>query len=222
MRGLKTGLLVALTLTAALAVASPAYATVNFTDSQANASPWWSPIGNTIDSSVTGFSASLSFIIPGAGAVTCIVQFSGYVPQTHTQMKITSVIFNNCTSNMGTVSAVFSPVNSLTPWLLHLTTFLFPPSAAGTLNIPANSTISIMRTLMGRQCSITIPAQSIRFTWTNRTKSLVFGDPTVSFTGAPAGNPLCPLVGTRMQVAGVFTLRPDTVEDNLLVTLMSP
>ncbi|HEY6779405.1 MAG TPA: hypothetical protein VI111_00535, partial [Thermoleophilaceae bacterium] len=178
MKGLKTGVLVALTLTVALATASPAYATVAFTDSQANASPWWNPIGDTIQSSVTGFAANLSFVVPGAGAVTCMVRFSGYVPQTHTQMRITNVQFRNCTSDMGTVSGVGSPVNSQTPWLLHLTTFLFPPSATGTLNIPAVSPISIVRTWMGMQCDITIPAQSIRFTWTNPTTSLVFNDPT--------------------------------------------
>ena len=219
MRGLKTGVLVALTLAVTMVAAAPAYATVAFTDSQANASPWWNPIGNTVNSSVTGRAMSLSFVVPGAGAVTCMVQFSGYVPVTHTQIRINGVSFRNCISDMGTVSAVQSPVNSQTPWLLHLTTFAFPPSAAGTLNIPPNSPISIFRTLNGVQCDITIPGQSIRFTWTNNNTSLVVSDPTVSFRGT--GAPLCPAAGTRMQVFGMFTVRPDTNADNLNVTLNS-
>ena len=219
MRGLKTGVLVALMLAATMVAASPAHATVAFTDSQANASPWWNPIGNTVNSSVTGRAINLSFVIPGAGAVTCMVGLSGYVPQTHTQMRIGRVAFNGCTSNMGTVSAVQSPVNSPTPWLLHLTTFVFPPSATGTLNIPPNSPISIIRTLNGVQCDITIPGQSIKFTWTNINTSLAIGDPTVVFRGT--GAPLCPAAG-RMQVTSMITLHPDTSADNLDVTLVSP
>jgi hypothetical protein len=220
MRELKTGVLIALTLALTVATAGPAFATVQFTDSQSNSSPWWTPIGSTVNSSVTGKAASMSFIVPGAGAVTCAVQFSGYVPATHTQIRINDVQFRTCTSDMGTVSGVTTPVNSLTPWLLHVRTFV-APSASGTLNIPFNSPISIIRTMLGRSCDITLPAQSIRFSWTNATTSLVFNDATISYRGV-SGNPLCPPMGTRLQVTSTFTVRPDTSADNLDVTLMSP
>ena len=222
MRAFKSGVLLALTLALAVAAAGPAYATVQFTDSQSNSSPWWTPIGNTVNSSVTGKATNMSFVIPGAGAVTCMVQFSGYVPVTHTQIRIGSVAFSRCTSDMGTVSGVSTPVNSLTPWLLHLTDFTAPPSARGSLNIPFNSPISIIRTMAGRSCDITLPAQSIRFTWTNTTTSLVINDPTISYRGSTAGDPLCPPVGTRLQITSTFTVLPDTRADNLNVTLVSP
>jgi hypothetical protein len=218
MKGLKSGVFVVLALAVMLASASPAYATVQFTNSQANASPWWTPIGDTVQSSVTGKAPSISFVIPGVGAVTCWSTFSGYVPSTHTQMNITFIDFYNCTWPGGTVSAVMTPVNSLTPWVAHLTTFLFPPSATGTINIPPVSPLSIYLTSAGQQFNVTIPAQSIRFTWTNNTTSLVINDPTVSFNGTPPAPP----AGTKLQITGMYTVKTDTLTDTIDVTLMSP
>jgi hypothetical protein len=189
MKAVRSGALVALLLALALAVAAaPAHATVIHTDSQTNSSPWWDPIGNTVDSWVTGKSASISLVIPGAGAVTCTSTFSSYVPTTHTQMTLFEIDFETCVSDKGTVSSVTTTVNSPTPWKIHLTDFTFPPSAAGTVNIAANSPISIKRTDNGKDCDITIPGQSVRFTWTNNNTSLVINDATVSFTGN--GDPL--------------------------------
>jgi hypothetical protein len=217
MKGLKSGVLVALALAVLLATAGPAAATVMATSSQANSSPWWDPIGNTVNSSVTGKAPSVSFVIPGIGAVTCMVQFSGYVPVTHTKLNITGIKFGGCTWPGGTVSAVTADAHSLTPWVAHLTTFLFPPSATGTINIPPVSPLSIFLTTMGQQFNVTIPGQSIRFTWTNNTTSLVINEPTVSFTGtAPA-----PPMGTKLQIIGTFTVLPDTAADTLNVTLNS-
>ena len=202
---------------AVMAVAPVAQATVMFTNSQANSSPWWDPIGDTVQSSVTGKAPTVSFVIPGVGAVTCMSQFSGYVPATHTQLKITGIQFFNCFGPGGVAVPVTTPVNSLTPWALHLTTFLFPPSAIGTLNIPPNSPISMQVPVGGQVATVTIPGQSIRFTWTNNTTSLVINDPTVSFNGtAPA-----PPMGTKLQIIGTWTVLPDTKTDNLNVTLMS-
>ena len=218
MKGLRNGVFVVLAFTMVLATAGPAHATVQFTHSQVNASPWWDPIGDTVQSSVTGKAPSISFVVPGVGAVTCWSTFSGYVPATHTQLKITYIDFYNCTWPGGTVSFVWTPVNSVTPWVAHLTTFLFPPSAAGTINIPPNSPLSMQLTSAGMPIDVTVPAQSIRFTWTNNTTSLVINDPTVSFNGTPPVPPM----GTKLQIMGMYTVRPDTVTDTINVTLMSP
>jgi Tfp pilus assembly major pilin PilA len=220
MNGFKRCVLVAAMVAAVLAtVAGPAYATVANTSSVTNSAPWWAPIGNTVNSRVTGKAPSLSFVVPGAGAITCPTQFSGYVPVTHTKLNITGVQFGNCTSTMGTISAAETPVNSVTPWVAHVTFLDSSGSATGTINIPTNSHISIHRTQMGMQCDLTIPEQSIRFTWTNDLTSMTINEPTVSFTGNGGG--LCPPVGTTMQMIGTFTLLPDTVTDNLNVVAVS-
>jgi hypothetical protein len=216
MKGLKGGLFALLAVVILLVSAVPAHATATATNSLANASPWWDPIGDTTQSSVTGSALSISFAIPGVGAVTCSSKFSGYVPSTHTQLNITGIIFSTCTG--GNVRRVFTPVNSVTPWVAHLTTFLSPPSATGTINIPPNSPLTLLLTQNGLQFNVTVPGQSIRFTWTNNTTSLVINDPTVSFNGRPPAPP----VGTKLQVTGIYAVRTDTPNDTINVTLISP
>jgi hypothetical protein len=230
MKALTRCALVALVVAGALAViAPPAFATGLNTGSVNNVGPFFTPIGNTDNSSSTFIGPRVDFsgvTRGGAGVtVTCESGMSGYVPNTHTRVLITDLAYNGCISNIGNVSFALSDATSANPYTLHVTSTFggVANSWSTTLNIPMGQRISINITLGGgRFCGITIGPQSIKATDTDAGRTLVFADPTVRFildAGSDVVN--CPDPARNLTLTGTYGFRPDTPADPFRSTLGS-
>jgi hypothetical protein len=223
MKAIRLGALVALLLiTAAVVLASPAFATPNITASSGTVNgesahragavaPFITPSGDTIRSSITFTGTGSSFRI-GSFSVTCVVTGSGYVTVTHTQVRITTISFTGCTDTFGGRPTVDSScANSVTPWFLHVKT-LNAGSSTGTVNI---CRVSILLTSPVR-CTYTVGPQSVDVTFTNTDTSLTVNDASVANTLDAGSSGLCPTGAADQR--GVITARTDTRTDDLRVT----
>jgi hypothetical protein len=228
MKALTRGVLVALVLACALAVvAPPAFATGMNTASINNTGPFFTPVGNTRDSKSTFVAGRVDFSgLNGMGAavtVTCRSQMSGYVPETHTRVRMTAVGFGGCVTNIGVVSFVNVTVSSQNPFTLHVTSEAGSGSWNTTLGIPMGQHISINITLgEDRFCGITIATQSIRAVDTDVARTLALSDPTVTFVLDAGSDPeLCPDPARTLTVIGTYMFAPDTENDDFGSTLLS-
>ncbi len=225
MKALRISGLLGLTLIALAVIAAPALATPNTTGSGATA-PFWTPIGNTTNSSFTADTTRLNFsAVSGDGVttfdVTCMATLDAYVPQTHTRALVTSFIPGPCTSSTFPTADVFwiAPANSDAPYALHLTQRVAANSWRGTLSIPQTGDMTIWAIDNNRTvCRFRIPAQSVRFVDTDATTSFVFNDPTVSFINDAAADPSCPDPARTGTIGSTFTFSSDTAGDNLRST----
>jgi hypothetical protein len=228
MAPLRNGLLLALVvLSAAVVVASPAFATPNLTASSGTgvATPFITPITSTT-SPFTARSTSVRLTIDSVRAtVTCNpAQMSGYVAATHTQAKVTSVSFGNgrgrsCTVTTpfgsGTVDRDYISCNatSARPWSLHIRR-QFPGSFTswdGTLNATTSCSF-VVTAPRGSSCDITIPAgQSISARYTNEFSLLEF-DATSSFQVRVRNISGCLIADATYAatLTGIYPVRPDT------------
>jgi hypothetical protein len=222
MNPLKGGILVALVLLCALAVVgAPAFATVANTTSVMNVGPFFTPIGNTDNSSSTFASPRVDFSAVAFDGrvvtVTCVAGASGYVPNTHTRVLITAMGFGGCVPSIGAGAMVRTSATSATPFGWHVTStvVMTPASWFTTLAIPAGQNISIVINLGGgRFCGMTIGQQSIKATDTNVTRTVVFNDPTIRFILDAGSDPvLCPDPARTITMTGTYTYRPDTAAD---------
>jgi hypothetical protein len=228
MRALTRCALAALVVAFALATIAPAaFATGVNTTSVMNVGPFFTPIGNTVNSSSTFVGPRIDFsALNAAGAavtVTCESGMSGYVPNTHTHVLITNLAFNRCVSNIGVVSFAIADATSMNPYGLHVTSTFggVPNSWSTTLAIPMGRRISINITLGGgRFCGITIGPQSIKASDTDVARTLVFADPTVRFILDAGSDPVnCPV--SPFTMTGAYRFRPDTAADAFRSTLAS-
>jgi hypothetical protein len=205
-------------------VVPPAFATSMNTASINNTGPYFTPVGNTRDSKSTFVAGRVDFSgLNGMGAavtITCRSQLSGYVPETHTRLRMTNVGFGGCVSSAGTVSFVNVTVSSQNPFTLHVTSEAGRDSWNTTLGIPMGQHISINITLgENRFCGITIATQSIRATDTDVARMLVFRDPTVTFALDAGSDPdLCPDPARALTMTGTYMFSPDTANDDFRST----
>jgi hypothetical protein len=229
MRALRSGGLLALALFVLAVVAAPALATPGTTASSAQG-PYWTPIGNTRDSSFTATSSRLNFSgVSGDGVttfdLTCMARMEAYVPVTHTRALVTSLLPGPCTSPTFPTADIFwfATADSVTPFALHLTARVAANSWSGTLSIPMGGgmTIWVIDNAM-TLCRFSIPAQSLRFVDTDVTTSFVINDSTVVFRNdVMAQDMSCPDPGRTATIGSTFTFRPQTATDNLRSTAAS-
>ncbi len=227
MNPLKRGVLVALVLLCALAVVSaPAFATVANTTSVMNVAPFFTPIGNTDNSSSTFASPRIDFSAVAFDGrvvtVTCVANASGYVPNTHTRVLITAMGFGGCRPSIGVAATVTTTATSATPFGWHVTSTVVmnPNSWFTTLTVPGGQNISITINLGGgRFCGMTIGPQSIKATDTNAGRTVVVADPTIRFVLDAGSDPvLCPNPARTITMTGTYTYRPDTAADRFRST----
>ena len=222
----KTGILVVLLLVTALAtVAVPAFATPFFTISTGSrpVSPFYTPIGNTTTSTISGSSSDWRFSSAAPLGVVVTIsctdsKMTGYVPITHTNGNVTSLTIATCRSSIGGRVTVTTTASSARPWFLHMSTVRLG-SSEGVLEIPPGGSANI-RTDSPR-CTITVGPQSIDDSFTNANTSLVVNDTSMAFTLAAGDSFLCPIPGTPATQTGTYTLRPATARDDLRVTATS-
>jgi hypothetical protein len=222
------GLLALALLVAIAAVAGPAVATPNTTGSSADP-PYWTPIGNTVNSSFTATSMRFDFsALSGDGVttfgVTCQTRLTAYVPQTHTRALVTELLPQPCSSPTFPGAQVFVGTNasSVTPFGLHLRNRVAANSWGGTFAIPngGNITIWVVDGAM-TLCRVQIGAQSFRFVDTDVTTSIVINDSTAIFSNTVANDISCPDPAGTGTLAGAFTFRSQTATDNLRSTAAS-
>jgi hypothetical protein len=231
-KAMRGSALVALILVAALAIiVSPAFATTLNTDSSVgNASPFITPSTNT-RSLYTGRSTDTQLTLPTLGStVMCREsQVSGYASTTHTQIRLTSVSFGNvadprnCTVRpAGTVDVqpITCTATSRDPWHLHVRrNDTVNRSASGTVNLTSSCTVRI--TIGGRAITISVDAnQSCRPNAAGASNTYTYRGPTGSITVNCVV--LATLTGavrasTNSTFTGVYTVRPDTRTDPILV-----
>ena len=226
MSALRIGGLIALAVVVATAVvAAPALATPNGTGSSAQA-PYWTPIGNTRDSSFDATSMRLDFSA-GSGdgmttfGVTCQARLQAYVPMTHTRALVTSLLPVFCSSPTFPGAQVFwtTTADSVTPFELHLRQRVAANSWGGTFSIPFGGDMTIWVVDGGRTvCRFHIGAQSFRFLDTDVATSFIVNDSTVVFRNDAAASMSCPDPARAGTLAGTFTFRPQTATDNLRST----
>lgn len=226
MKAPRIGGLLAIALIALAVVAAPALATPNTTGSGATA-PFWTPIGNTTDSSFTADTTRLNFsAVSGDGVtsfdLTCMATFDAYVPQTHTRALITSFIPGPCTSPTFPTADVFwiIPATSETPYALHLTQRVAANSWRGTLSTSPNAdmTIWVIDNAM-TICRFSFPAQSFRFVDTDANTSIALNDSTATFRNdATPASMSCPDPARTGTIGSTFTFSSDTDGDNLRST----
>ncbi len=205
-------------------LASPALATPT-TTSLANSAPFSTPIGDTVNSSYLGSSAAVTF---SALRITCPSNYTDYVPSTHTRALITQLRFGDgatsCNSDLGVLSAtVRTRAGSTTNYPLHATSMVARSATSwnGTIEILAGSEISLSAVdALGRRCSFTLGAQSIRVVGTTAAASIALNDPTVRFNSDAGQSVGCPASGT-MTVTGTYTYRPRTTRDSVRMTVAS-
>ncbi len=230
MNPLKRGVLAALVLVCALGVVSaPAFATGANTTSVANVAPFFTPIGNTDNSSSTFTSPRVDFSVVGLDGrlitVTCRAAASGYVPQTHTRFFFTTMTFAGCRSNLGVATTVTTTATSMTPFGWHVTAPV--PGVANswftTLIVPGGQSISIVITLgAGRFCGATIGPQSIKAIDTDAARTMAINDPTVRFVLDAGSDPVvCPDPARTITIRGTYGYTPDTQNDAFRSTAAS-
>ena len=230
MKALRSGGILALALLVlAVVVAAPALATPATTNSSAQG-PFWTPIGNTRDSSFTAQAASINFSsVSGDGVTTfdlaCPATLEAYVPMTHTRALVTSLLPGICTSPTFPTADIFwtTTANSVTPFALHLTSRPAANSWGGMLSIPMGGGMTIWVIDNARTiCRFSIPAQSLRFVDTDVATSFVINDSTVVFRNdVMAQDMSCPDPGRTATISSTFTFRPQTATDNLRSTAAS-
>ncbi len=229
MKAFRSGMLVALVLVSAVVVvASPAFATPNITASSGTraVAPFITPIGDSARSNIIGTSTDSRF---SAGAIVrCrTARVGGFIGATHTQATITSVTFGdgragNCDATSGGFSGVVrnggdsrgqldsidGGATTTRPWFLHVRRFTAADnSSSGTINI---NRFQFTVTIIGVACQITITAQSVDATYTNRTRVVTVNDASVAFTESTGGG-LCPAPGNATFTA-TYTIR-QTITD---------
>lgn len=223
MKALKFFLAVAVVLAAGVTVvAGPALATPMRTGSADGPTrPFFTPITSTLSES-TGVG---NFVVgvPGLGLqVNCpISHISGYVGQTHTQLRVTKLSAGDpavvCPVMPGgwrlDRTEITCTATSQNPWLFHITQInaANPNSVTGTLNATSACVFTI--TNAGRSCVITIdPNQSLLGSYTHVTTSLSVNAPAPIVTIRNGAG--CPWVGSFAgTVNAAWTLRPDTAAD---------
>ncbi len=233
MRLVRPGVLFALVLVGTVAViATPAFATPNITASSGTrpVTPFITPMGNTRDSSSRASSIDFTLSFGGASLACRTAGLTGYVAITHTQLRVTSLLFGDgrgatCTGTGGMTvdgDSIVSGASSANPWHLHLKTNNAPTrSATGTLN--SSSIFSFTLTVGGgSSCIVTVAGpQSLPVTYTYTTTSLVLnGSLPVVVMGVTDPLRLCPAGGT-WTVRATYTFRPGTQNHRLVVTTAS-
>jgi hypothetical protein len=223
MKSIRSSLIVALVLTTAVVVvASPAFATPNFTASSGTraVSPFVTPIGSTTSRS-TARSTDWSYVLASLTWTCNPAHFSFYVATTHTQILITSMTFGDGRTGACTISGPFGgatvdgnsfndpTTNSTTPSRLHFRSVTMG-STFGTINLSGPMTFGV--TFGSFSCTFTVPVQSIDATYTQAATSLIMSDRTFFITITGAG---CPASGNSV-VTATYTIRPDTARDSRL------
>jgi hypothetical protein len=234
MKALRSSVLVALiVVSAAVVVASPAFATPQLTASSGNdtplvgahsraaVAPFITPSTSTrsqytarADRATTLNLAAIGFVISCTASRASI-----YVSVTHTQARVTDLTFSGtCTTNFAGSRVDTNPISCVTdsnrPWYLHVRT-AGNPDSTGSVNI--NGSCRLVVTFGGgssatitidanQSCTRGIPANGVVFTQV--TQSLAVNcDLRVTIVGGP-------LPGSFTgNFTGLYTVRPDTARD---------
>jgi hypothetical protein len=225
-------MLIAVGLVSAIVMlASPAFATPNITASSGTSAvaPFVTPITSTT-SQWTGRSTNFTLTIPAISSTTTCrtAVMSSYIPTTHTQERVTSLVFGdgtagNCPVTLagmnGTVDGnqIVCPATSANPWFLHYNQIV-RMSAVGTLN--ATSECRYTFTVTGASCIIAIDAgQSIPVvdTWPSRSLT-VSGNVRVTIRNRINCLLAMTTIGT---IAVTYTYRLGTARDTISFTTAS-
>ncbi len=222
-KALRTWALVGLVLLSVLVVvASPAFATPDLTASSGTrvVAPFITPVGDSARSNIIASSIDLRFVFPSGIVIRCrTATFGGFVGSTHTQITITSFTYGNgapgaCDSGgFGNSTSIDGGATTTSPWFLHVRSFQAANgSASGTINVTRAFPAF---TLFAGACQVTIAAQSMDLTYTNRVRLFNVSDPSVAYTGAvPCGS-------GNARFDANYSLRAMTAGDALRVTSAS-
>jgi hypothetical protein len=173
--------------------------------------PFFTPVGNTLGSSITAPSTSRWTFAAGGVSFTCATVWSGYVPTTHTNLRVTRLDLTRCTTSLGAMWTPFATASasSVAPWTIHVRSIDVTGSYAGTIEIPAGGSLTIDVTGLS-SCRITIGPQSIDLTGVNATRQLAVNDASVAFTRIGAND--CPASGNGT-MAATYIMKSDTAAD---------
>lgn len=213
MRKLLVAIIVIGVAAASFGAAPSAFATPVLTKSTGAVpvAPFFTPIGNTLGSSITAPSSSRWSFSSGGVSFTCVSVWSGYVPTTHTNLLVTRLDLTRCTTSLGAsfTAAATASASSVAPWAIHVRSVDLTGSYAGTIEIPGGGSLTIDVTGLS-SCRITINPQSIDLTGTNATRQLVINDASVVFTRI--GSNACPASGSGT-MAATYVMKSDTATD---------
>ena len=219
---------------------SPAFATPRLTTSTGTrpdngaVSPFISPIGNTLDRSITitfrtavgarlGSSFSYTSFLGTRIAFTCLrVTASGEISPTHTRIALYSFDILGCRDDAGGSVITFATnhISSSNPWYIHLTRSLGGNSADAVLEIPAGSSLSFVFLIDGADhCESIVQPQSIRgITLTERARTIALNTTTTIDFSLPSFGRVCPDPRGRLAMAAVTSL-PYTADDGTSYTI---
>jgi hypothetical protein len=232
MRAVRSSVLVALVLASAIAtVVSPAFATPNLSASSGTSAvaPFITPVTSTT-SLFTGRTGDLVMSIDSLGvSATCRTSVvSGYVGSTHTQARLTSIVFGSgargdCSvrtpGGNGTIDndRVSCAVNSTTPGFFGVQNLIRGVSWQAWMWMNA---CFYFTTVGGMSCRVDVPGQWVIGTFTSNRSQIELSNAAtpgssssqVSITDVRG----CLLTGRFTgTIAATFVVRPDTRRDSL-------